>query len=597
MNGKICSEISNACSAKAVRARCRWPRFTDVAEGGGAHSDGVQKSRHKSVLPDLGGRGTTMRDFDLERFIPLLDRTASKSWHQTKATLLVNTPLSVPHRLSTAMSRHPHGPSDIPSINITDSPEPSQPATSSSGAAKVGSLLSPTSPGVAPSLHASELSEAGSVPPSPTLSSHSATFPTTLQLRGNQPDAQSGYASLQLLGPGTQSFRKGSDASMTDVGTSELDLQSSISGTTTATHVNLKGTEETDGKKKKKGKKVTTEEESRTTHQIELAQDEAINPAPFAFKPYQLAHILDPKSFDTLASFGGTNGLLKGLGTTVTHGLSSDKGLHGTESKQPAKDRPSEGSETVPAIVLTTSEGQEVAPPAAPVEDGAAFAATLEDRRRVYGENVLPTRTSKTLLQLMWMAMQDKVLVSFLRSLNFLATERYASLDSSFHCSCSLFSAWSLPRFRYYSGAWPTTSGMGGRSCYCYCYPYCGKHHIIQNRDIHLTSIKVIVGSLNDWQKERQFRALNEKKDERSVKVIRDGSERMVDIKVTSSLDRQVIRSHSYYRTWSWAISPSWSLVKSCHATVFLSPATMLSATNLVLLANQMRSRNFPSTK
>ena len=329
------------------------------------------------------------------------------------------------------MSTHTHGPSDIPSINITDSPEPSQPATSSSGAAKHGSLLSPTTPGVAPSLHASELSEAGSVPPSPTLSSHSATFPTTLQLRGNQPDAQSGYASLQLLGPGTPSFRKGSDASMTDVGTSELDLQSSISGTTTATHVNPKGAEESDGKKKKKGKK-TKEEDDRTAHQIELAQDEAINPAPFAFKPYQLAHILDPKSFDTLASFGGTNGLLKGLGTTATHGLSSDKGLHRTETRHSAKGRSSEASETVPAIVLTTSEGQEVAPPAAPVEDGAAFAATLEDRRRVYGENVLPTRTSKTLLQLMWMAMQDKVLVGFVHLLAFRIAKRHFSSRSFF---------------------------------------------------------------------------------------------------------------------------------------------------------------------
>ena len=43
---------------------------------------------------------------------------------------------------------------------------------------------------------------------------------------------------------------------------------------------------------------------------------------------------------------------------------------------------------------------------------------------------------------------------------------------------------------------------------------------------------QVIVGSINDWQKERQFKALNERKDERSVKVIRDGVEKMIDIKV-----------------------------------------------------------------
>lgn len=45
----------------------------------------------------------------------------------------------------------------------------------------------------------------------------------------------------------------------------------------------------------------------------------------------------------------------------------------------------------------------------------------------------------------------------------------------------------------------------------------------------------MIVGSLNDWQKERQFQTLNEKKEERGVKVIRDGVEKVVDVKVLCS--------------------------------------------------------------
>lgn len=40
-----------------------------------------------------------------------------------------------------------------------------------------------------------------------------------------------------------------------------------------------------------------------------------------------------------------------------------------------------------------------------------------------------------------------------------------------------------------------------------------------------------MVGSLNDWQKERQFQVLNEKKEERGVKVIRAGVERVIDIR------------------------------------------------------------------
>jgi Ca2+-transporting ATPase len=60
--------------------------------------------------------------------------------------------------------------------------------------------------------------------------------------------------------------------------------------------------------------------------------------------------------------------------------------------------------------MLTAPSGQTVT--ATPQdEDPLASKATIEDRKRVYGENVLPTRASKSLLQLMWMALKDKVLV------------------------------------------------------------------------------------------------------------------------------------------------------------------------------------------
>jgi Ca2+-transporting ATPase len=47
--------------------------------------------------------------------------------------------------------------------------------------------------------------------------------------------------------------------------------------------------------------------------------------------------------------------------------------------------------------------------------------------------------------------------------------------------------------------------------------------------------IVVVVGSLNDWQKERQFRKLNDKKEDRGVKVIRDGNEQVINVKVRTS--------------------------------------------------------------
>ena len=42
--------------------------------------------------------------------------------------------------------------------------------------------------------------------------------------------------------------------------------------------------------------------------------------------------------------------------------------------------------------------------------------------------------------------------------------------------------------------------------------------------------IVILVGSLNDWQKEKQFKVLNEKREERAIKVIRNGEEQMIDI-------------------------------------------------------------------
>ncbi|KAG6375197.1 hypothetical protein JVT61DRAFT_3408 [Boletus reticuloceps] len=54
---------------------------------------------------------------------------------------------------------------------------------------------------------------------------------------------------------------------------------------------------------------------------------------------------------------------------------------------------------------------------------------------------------------------------------------------------------------------------------------------LLVDLDLSLPHFQVVVGSLNDWQKERQFEVLNQKKDERTVKVIRNGEEHLIDIK------------------------------------------------------------------
>lgn len=168
-------------------------------------------------------------------------------------------------------------------------------------------------------------------------------------------------------------------------------------------------------KKGKKGDEADDGELTKTTHELELSQDDAIDPAPFHFKPFQLAHMLDPKSLSILTSLGGVKSLLRGLGVDANHGLSSASASTKADQgapRVPLLEKTHEhfaGSEKLPEITLTEPGGT-LAPPTV-ADYSAAFNATLEDRRLVFGENVLPTRVSKTLLQLMWLALQDKVLV------------------------------------------------------------------------------------------------------------------------------------------------------------------------------------------
>ncbi|KDR79013.1 hypothetical protein GALMADRAFT_64503 [Galerina marginata CBS 339.88] len=192
--------------------------------------------------------------------------------------------------------------------------------------------------------------------------------------------------------------------------------------------------------------------------------------------------MLDPKNLDALIAIEGINGLLRGLGTNAEHGLSSKDASNG-KGKQGAGIGASHRHES------EVKQGQNS-------EHGAAYGATLEDRRRVFGENLLPTRVSKTLLQLMWLAMKDKVLILL-------------SIAAVISLALGFFQDFGTPR----KSDEPPVDWVEGVAI------------------MIAIGIVVIVGSINDWQKERQFKALNERKEERGVKVIRDGVERVIDIK------------------------------------------------------------------
>lgn len=104
------------------------------------------------------------------------------------------------------------------------------------------------------------------VPPSPVLSIHDIDFPTSLQLRDNQPHDDSGY----------------------------LEPESKVS------------------------------DDALAAHHHELAQEELFDPTPFPFRPLQLAYLVDPKNFLALVRLGGIDGIIHGLGTHAERGLTTE---------------------------------------------------------------------------------------------------------------------------------------------------------------------------------------------------------------------------------------------------------------------------------
>ncbi|CAL1717036.1 unnamed protein product [Somion occarium] len=394
------------------------------------------------------------------------------------------------------------------------------------------SLEVPTTPSVSAHSGDGHSSDGSSLPPpSPTLSTRSSMvhFASSLQLRDNKPEEKSGMSSLQLLSPSSQHAPL-TPLSPKPSGTTVREPSPSPDG-----KPGKDSGDGNDGEDSGEG-----EPEARPT--LDLAQDEHIDPAPFAFKPYHLASLVDPKNFEELRNMGGIKGLLRGLGTDAKLGLSkkalghaADAGMSPSHPHTPHPDtsnasdgRPGTGTilgagdgashrhspeakggggdskaVSVPGIVVTTPGGDEELEDAEEgVSDdshggkGGAYDAPLEERHRVYGENVLPTRKTKSLLQLMWLALKDKVLV-------LLSIAAVVSLALGF------FQDFGTPR----PEGEPPVDWVEGVAI------------------VVAIAIVVMVGSLNDWQKERQFQALNEKKEERGVKVIRDGAEQVIDVK------------------------------------------------------------------
>ncbi|KAH9168805.1 calcium-translocating P-type ATPase [Lactarius sanguifluus] len=424
-----------------------------------------------------------------------------------------------------------------------------------------------------PSSPASHTSDASSLhpPPSPTLSAHSSgsiRWATSTVLRENNPEEHDGLSSLGLLAPPPPGHhRKGSTATVSSIGSIFTDRdnedspglalspvrsgQSDVPSTLpspTNTHVDAGsdtsrpssaagffkrtvqrvrhpspspsgdtdiGSDTTRNDSVQKGDNADVKRKGAELARpalLDLKQEADLNVEPFAFKPLQLASLVDPKSLENLESLGGVEGLIRGLGTNRLRGLSTtlappsqlgspDPGAvnavtpSGVEMTPPKPNIMITSPAGVPEGLQSTASLGGVGRPASLKYSEGAYEATIRDRQRIYGRNILPQRPSKSLLLLMWLALQDKVIVLL-------------SIAAVVSLALGLFQDFGTPR----PEGEPPVDWVEGVAI------------------IAAILIVVAVGSLNDWQKERQFQVLNEKKEDRLVKVIRDGGERQIDV-------------------------------------------------------------------
>jgi Ca2+-transporting ATPase len=249
---------------------------------------------------------------------------------------------------------------------------------------------------------------------------------------------------------------------------------------------------------------------------LDLKQEADLDVHPFAFRPFQLASLVDPKSLETLEGMGGVGALLRGLGTHPTHGLSTGKGIPPTEHASPDL--------ILPSLTVTHATDKEITSPANEPQERQStvslgggsgvnlfagfqspegvYRTSIEDRQQIFGQNILPRRPSKSVLRLMWLA-----LVRSKRS-----SSRSGSQTDG-HLPQVLLSIYAI-----------LSLALG---LFQVDHPVDWVEGVAI---IFAVLIVVGVGPLNDWQKEKQLAALNEKRGERHVKVIRDGREQLIPV-------------------------------------------------------------------
>ncbi|KAF2682157.1 calcium-translocating P-type ATPase [Lentithecium fluviatile CBS 122367] len=230
-------------------------------------------------------------------------------------------------------------------------------------------------------------------------------------------------------------------------------------------------------------------------------KDFAVINNKFAFSPGQLNKMLNPKSLAAFIALGGLPGLETGLRTDVDVGLSLEETeLPGSVSfeevtKQYRKLR---GADTsgLPRPVETrhvdvTDAG------ASGATSGSHAGEAFYDRKRVFSSNVLPAKKAKSFFKLMWEAYYKESVLILL------------TVAAVISLALGLYETFGVD---HGPGAPPSVDWIEGCAI-------CVSIVVV-----------VMVGAVNDWQKERAFVKLNAKKEAREVKVIRSGKSFTVSV-------------------------------------------------------------------
>ncbi|KAF2108051.1 hypothetical protein BDV96DRAFT_556884 [Lophiotrema nucula] len=220
-------------------------------------------------------------------------------------------------------------------------------------------------------------------------------------------------------------------------------------------------------------------------------KDFAVLNNKFAFSPGQLNKMLNPKSVPAFLALGGLPGLETGLRTDVDAGLSLEETeLNGSISFEDATNRYRKLCGANGGLSRPVEVRQVDVSSSGPSGSGSHSREAFYDRKRIFSPNTLPAKKPISFLSLMWQAYyKENVLI-------LLTVAAVISLALGLYETFGVDHGPNAP---------PSVDWIEGCAI-------CVSIVVV-----------VMVGAVNDYQKERAFVKLNAKKEARDVKVIRSG--------------------------------------------------------------------------